>query len=169
MRVEVLVILGAVVASADCGWGSTSSESKLASRRRNGTSPEMTIGLIVPHTNFGRREYTKAVNRTVGALRKSYYGRSKVQSKLYSFLDKYNFTQHSVQLSMMRLTPSPTGKVQQPEYFFFQNFQTLRVFSRGYSSNRSIIRDGQARKARFLSTGYTSYPAFEELIILIIR
>ncbi|XP_028523202.1 glutamate receptor ionotropic, NMDA 2B isoform X6 [Apis cerana] len=108
MRVEVLVILGAVVASADCGWGSTSSESKLASRRRNGTSPEMTIGLIVPHTNFGRREYTKAVNRTVGALRKSYYGRSKVQSKLYSFLDKYNFTQHSVQLSMMRLTPSPT-------------------------------------------------------------
>ncbi|XP_031364187.1 glutamate receptor ionotropic, NMDA 2B isoform X6 [Apis dorsata] len=107
MRVEILAILGALVASADCGWRSTILESKLASRRWNGTSPEMTIGLIVPHTNFGRREYTKAVNRTVGGLRKS-YGRSKGQSKLYSFLDKYNFTQHSVQLSMMRLTPSPT-------------------------------------------------------------
>ncbi|XP_031771807.1 glutamate receptor ionotropic, NMDA 2B isoform X7 [Apis florea] len=103
MRVEILVILGALVASTDC-WRSTSPEStRLASRRRNGTSSEMTIGLIVPHTNFGRREYTKAVNRTVGSLRKS-----KGQSKLYSFLDKYNFTQHSVQLSMMRLTPSPT-------------------------------------------------------------
>lgn len=120
MRVEVLVILGALVASTDC-WRSTSPEStRLASRRRNGTSSEMTIGLIVPHTNFGRREYTKAVNRTVGSLRKS-----KGQSKLYSFLDKYNFTQHSVQLSMMRLTPSPTGNVHKPSisFFFFLFFR----------------------------------------------
>lgn len=115
MRVEVLVILGALVASADCGSRSTISESKPASRKRNGTSPEtITIGLIVPHTNFGRREYTKAVNRTVGALHKS-YGRSK--SKSYSFLDKYNFTQHAVQLRMMSLTPSPSGKASRV-YFF---------------------------------------------------
>lgn len=127
MRVEILAILGALVASADCGWRSTILESKLASRRWNGTSPEMTIGLIVPHTNFGRREYTKAVNRTVGGLRKS-YGRSKGQSKLYSFLDKYNFTQHSVQLSMMRLTPSPTGKVSRVFLFFF-SFPQISKFS----------------------------------------
>lgn len=152
MRVEILAILGALVASADCGWRSTILESKLASRRWNGTSPEMTIGLIVPHTNFGRREYTKAVNRTVGGLRKS-YGRSKGQSKLYSFLDKYNFTQHSVQLSMMRLTPSPTGKVSRVFLFSFlsSNFKilfrtpsshSLRFLTRGifeYSDDRSII------------------------------
>lgn len=144
MRVEILAILGALVASADCGWRSTILESKLASRRWNGTSPEMTIGLIVPHTNFGRREYTKAVNRTVGGLRKS-YGRSKGQSKLYSFLDKYNFTQHSVQLSMMRLTPSPTGKVSRVFLFFFpflklQNSLSNSIFSLTALSHSRNIR-----------------------------
>ncbi|KOC67486.1 Glutamate [NMDA] receptor subunit epsilon-2 [Habropoda laboriosa] len=108
MRVELLLILGTFVTSGDCGWRSTIGESGVheSSRRRNGSLPKMTIGLVVPHTNFGVREYTKAVNRTVGSLRKT-YGKLKGQSK-YSFLDKYDFTQHSVRLSMMTLTPSPT-------------------------------------------------------------
>ena len=105
MRAELLLILGALVISGDCGRRPIGdSVIHELSRRRNGSLPKMSIGLVVPHTNFGVREYTKAVNRTVGSLRRS-YGRTKGQSK-YSFLDKYNFTQ---KLSMMTLTPSPTG------------------------------------------------------------
>lgn len=107
MRVELLLILCSFVISSDCGWRSTIGEGggHESSRRRNSSLPKMTIGLVVPHTNFGVREYTKAVNRTVGWLRKS-YDRLRGPS---SFLDKYDFTQHSVRLSMMTLTPSPTG------------------------------------------------------------
>ncbi|XP_043509315.1 glutamate receptor ionotropic, NMDA 2B isoform X11 [Frieseomelitta varia] len=103
MRAELLLILGALVISGDCNRRPTG-ESVVheLSKRRNGSLPKMSIGLVVPHTNFGVREYTKAVNRTVGSLR-----RTKGQSK-YSFLDKYDFTQNSVRLSMMTLTPSPT-------------------------------------------------------------
>lgn len=111
MRVELLLILGTFVISGDCGRRVTISESGVpeSSRRRNGSLPKMSIGLVVPHTNFGVREYTKAVNRTVGFLRKG--GKLKGQNKHSgsSFLDKYDFTQHSVRLSMMTLTPSPTG------------------------------------------------------------
>lgn len=108
MRAELLLILGALVISGDCSRrpisGSVVHES---SRLRNGSLPKMSIGLVVPHTNFGVREYTKAVNRTVGSLRKSYI-RTKGHN-MYNFLDKYDFTQNSVRLSMMTLTPSPTG------------------------------------------------------------
>jgi len=68
--------------------------------------PELSIGLIVPHTSFSVREYTRAINRAVVNLRKS---RAKGQSK-FSFLDKYQFTPSQVNLTMMKLTPSPTGK-----------------------------------------------------------
>ncbi|KAK9310336.1 hypothetical protein QLX08_000335 [Tetragonisca angustula] len=108
MRAELLLILGALVIPGDCGRKPIGeSMDHESSRRRNGSLPKMSIGLVVPYTNFGVREYTKAVNRTVGSLRKT-YTRTKGHSK-YSFLDKYDFTQNSVRLSMMTLTPSPTG------------------------------------------------------------
>ncbi|XP_060833233.1 glutamate receptor ionotropic, NMDA 2B isoform X8 [Bombus pascuorum] len=110
MRVELLLILGTFVFSGDCGRRVTISESGVpeSSRRRNGSLPKMSIGLVVPHTNFGVREYTKAVNRTVGFLRKGGKLRGQNKHSGSSFLDKYDFTQHSVRLSMMTLTPSPT-------------------------------------------------------------
>lgn len=106
MRAELLLILGALVISGDCGRRPMEPVVRESSRRRNGSLPKMSIGLVVPHTNFGVREYTKAVNRTVGSLRKSY---SRKGHNKYNFLDDYDFTQNSVRLSMMTLTPSPTG------------------------------------------------------------
>ncbi|XP_076764022.1 glutamate ionotropic receptor NMDA type subunit 2 isoform X10 [Xylocopa sonorina] len=105
MRVEILLILGTLVTSGDCGWRTTISESGAheTSKRRNASSlPRLTVGLVVPHTNFGVREYRKTVNRTVTSLH-----RMKGQNR-FSFLRKYEFTQQSVELSMMTLTPSPT-------------------------------------------------------------
>ncbi|XP_015431881.1 PREDICTED: glutamate receptor ionotropic, NMDA 2B-like, partial [Dufourea novaeangliae] len=107
MRVEVFLIVGTLVVSTSCGWRSTAGETGVheTSRNRTGFLPELTIGLIVPHTNFGAREYTKAVNRVVGNLHKEH---AKDQT-MFTFLDKYDFKQDQVKLTMMTLTPSPTA------------------------------------------------------------
>ncbi|XP_076386340.1 glutamate ionotropic receptor NMDA type subunit 2 isoform X9 [Megachile rotundata] len=109
MRIELFLIVAVFVVAGDCGWRSRTGESGAheSSRRRNGSLPTLTIGLIVPHTNFGVREYTKTVNRAVSSLHKG-HARMKEQAK-FSFLNMYNFTAESVRLTMMRLTPSPTA------------------------------------------------------------
>lgn len=61
------------------------------------------VGLIAPHTNFGKREYLRAINSAVNGLAK---GRG---TKL-TFLANYDFTVANVHFDMMSLTPSPTGK-----------------------------------------------------------
>lgn len=104
MRVELFFILGTLVVFTSCGWRSSGGDAGVyeLSRGRNSSLPKLTIGLIVPHTNFGVRAYTKAVNRTIRNLNK---GHTKEGAR-FTFLDKYDFTQH---LIMMTLTPSPTG------------------------------------------------------------
>lgn len=64
--------------------------------------PELNIGLIIRHTNFGVREYTKAVKNAIGGLHKS-------KGHQFQFLKKFNFTPHHVHLTLMQLTPTPTG------------------------------------------------------------
>lgn len=107
----VLLTVGALgvpaLSRSTDGWKSTSVQQDSA-RDSNVSLPELTVGLIVPHTNFGAREYTRAINKAVVNLRKG-YAKTKAQSK-FTFLEKYNFTQPQVRNTMMRLTPSPTGK-----------------------------------------------------------
>lgn len=66
--------------------------------------PELTIGLILPHTSFGVRDYLRAINNAVASLSRS-RGR-----KLVVYTQKYRFTQKQVHSTMMKLTPSPTGE-----------------------------------------------------------
>lgn len=61
------------------------------------------VGLIAPHTNFGKREYLRAISSAVTGLAK---GRG---TKL-TFLANYDFTVQNIHFDMMSLTPSPTGK-----------------------------------------------------------
>lgn len=63
----------------------------------------MNVGLLLPHTNFGVREYTKAINNAVAGLH-----RSQRQRRL-EWLKKYAFSTTNVHSDMMKLTPSPTG------------------------------------------------------------
>lgn len=65
----------------------------------------LTIGLLVPHTNFGVREYVRAVNQAVAGLT-----RSRGVSRKFDFMRKYNFTQANVHSAYMTLTPAPKGK-----------------------------------------------------------
>ena len=105
----VLLMVGALVASSRDGLKSSIGQIDHQKLMRGNTSlPKLSIGLIVPHTNFGVREYTRAINKAVLNLHKG-HGRTKGQSR-FSFLDKYEFTPSQVNSTMMKLTPSPTGK-----------------------------------------------------------
>ncbi|GLV39529.1 NMDA receptor 2 [Carabus blaptoides fortunei] len=67
-------------------------------------SPELSqlnIGLIVPHTNFGVREYTRAIHTAVTGLHKS-------RGPKFNFLKNFTFTPHNVHSVLMELTPTPT-------------------------------------------------------------
>jgi hypothetical protein len=63
----------------------------------------VTIGLILPHTNFGVRDYIRAIKGAVEKLTKS-------RGPKLNFLKKYGFSPTEVHSVMMTLTPSPTGE-----------------------------------------------------------
>lgn len=112
MRVSyVLLIIGVLVVTATDGRKSsiTDETGQQESVSSNNTpSTKLTVGLIVPHTNFGAREYMRAINRAIGNLHRG-HNRTKDQAR-FTFLNKYEFTQRQVRDTMMKLTPSPTGK-----------------------------------------------------------
>lgn len=107
----VLLMMGVLVAtSSDVKNRLKSSIGQPAhqefNKTRNITSLQnLTVSMIVPYTNFGAREYSRAINKVVQNLYKG-HSRTKSQSK-FSFLDKYRL---QVSHRMMKLTPSPTGK-----------------------------------------------------------
>lgn len=74
------------------------------SKSLNQQNDSLNIGLILPHTNFGVREYIRAINNAVANLHKS-----RAMTKGLSFLKKYNFGNKNVHHVLMKLTPSPTG------------------------------------------------------------
>lgn len=63
----------------------------------------LNVGLLLPHTNFGVREYTRAINNAVSGLH-----RSQKQRRI-DWLRMYSFSPANVHTDMMKLTPSPTG------------------------------------------------------------
>lgn len=66
---------------------------------------QLHVGLIAPHTNFGKREYVRAINSAVNGLKK-------IRGQELSFLSlssNHDFTVSNVHFDMMSLTPSPTA------------------------------------------------------------
>lgn len=97
MMVSLLFTLG-LLGSVTCTFYTHS-------KSLNQLNDTLNIGLILPHTNFGVREYIRAINNAVANLH-----RSRVMAKGLSFLKKYNFSNKNVHHVLMKLTPSPTGK-----------------------------------------------------------
>lgn len=64
---------------------------------------QLNIGLIAPHTNFGKREYLRAINTAVQGL-------AKTRGAKLTFLKDYSFEPRNIHFDMMSLTPSPTGE-----------------------------------------------------------
>lgn len=65
---------------------------------------EFNIGLIAPHTNFGKREYLRAINSAILTLQK-------MKANKLGFLKDFSFSSTNVHFDMMSLTPSPTSKI----------------------------------------------------------
>uniref|UniRef100_A0A1A9ULP2 Uncharacterized protein n=1 Tax=Glossina austeni TaxID=7395 RepID=A0A1A9ULP2_GLOAU len=62
---------------------------------------QLYIGLIAPHTNFGKREYLRAIHSAVSGL-------NKTRGAKLTFLKDYQFEPRNIRFDMMSLTPSPT-------------------------------------------------------------
>lgn len=79
--------------------------------------PALHVGLIVPHTNFGKREYARTINKEMANINKATtaHARSRGHQIKVAFLNKYRFYQEqdkgSVKQVMFNLTPSPNGKL----------------------------------------------------------
>lgn len=62
----------------------------------------LTVGIILPYTSFGVREYKRVMNLAVTNLHRG-------RGQRFEFLKKYQFGAEQVKSTMMKLTPSPTG------------------------------------------------------------
>lgn len=81
----------------------------VATRREPGpgktaNNRNLTVAILLPHTNFGVREYNKVINEAVKALHKN-------RPQRFQFLQTHHLAVENVKMKMMKLTPSPTGKV----------------------------------------------------------
>lgn len=59
------------------------------------------IGIIAPHTNFGRREYLRAINSAIGTLQKTLTKGN---------ISMFTTNNTKIHFDMMSLTPSPTSE-----------------------------------------------------------
>lgn len=72
----------------------------------------LSLGLLLPHTTFKVREYSKAVQTAMISLRK----------QDLSFLHTYRFQVSDIHTDMLKVNPSPTGR------FFFLYIKVLNFF-----------------------------------------
>lgn len=72
--------------------------------KKDDQKEEFNIGLIAPHTNFGKREYLRAINSAIQTL-------NKMKGTKMKFLEDFSFSSTNVHFDMMSLTPSPTSKL----------------------------------------------------------
>jgi ionotropic glutamate receptor NMDA 2B len=91
------------LSSSMSAWRSSSSGGTHHHGDKKHKEGNVTVGLILPHTNFGVREYLRSVKEAVEKLTKS-------RGPKLNFLKKFEFSNKQVHSVMMTLTPSPTGK-----------------------------------------------------------
>ncbi|KAM7349893.1 glutamate ionotropic receptor NMDA type subunit 2 isoform 2-T4 [Cochliomyia hominivorax] len=68
----------------------------------SGNKEQLYIGLIAPHTNFGKREYLRAIHTAVSGL-------NRTRGAKLTFFKDYQFEPRNIRFDMMSLTPSPTA------------------------------------------------------------
>lgn len=99
----VLMLLLAVLPSPATYALRTANGGSSLSKGIGSNKEQLNIGLIAPHTNFGKREYLRSINNAVTGL-------TKTRGAKLTFLKDYSFEQKNIHFDMMSLTPSPTGK-----------------------------------------------------------
>ncbi|KAG5684927.1 hypothetical protein PVAND_014135 [Polypedilum vanderplanki] len=76
--------------------------SNTLSNSNSQSSNQLNIGLVAPHTNFGKREYLRAINSAVTGL-------SKARGQKLTFLKDYEFNPGNIHFEALTLNPSPTA------------------------------------------------------------
>ena len=62
--------------------------------------PALNVGLIVPFSNFLKKQYEKSVGAAVSGIKK----------KKFSWSYIYNLDEYTIHTEMMSINPSPTGE-----------------------------------------------------------
>ena len=62
--------------------------------------PALNVGLIVPFSNFLKKQYEKSVGAAVSGIKK----------KKFSWSYIYNMDEYTIHTEMMSINPSPTGE-----------------------------------------------------------
>lgn len=78
-------------------------KSKSTTTPTAGVVEQLNIGLLAPHTTFGKREYSKAFTSAIMNLQK-------MRDTKLGFLHEYEFKANNVHFNMIPLTPSPISK-----------------------------------------------------------
>lgn len=86
---------------------------------------EFSVGLIVPHTNFGKREYSRAITSALQQLQK-------IRGTKLNFLNQYSFQSNNVLFDMMPLTPSPTKILKTVCNVFLENNVSAFIYLMNY-------------------------------------
>ncbi|KAK6630957.1 hypothetical protein RUM44_003129 [Polyplax serrata] len=108
----------------------------------------LTIAIILPHTNFGVREYKRVTNAAINNLHRG-------RGQRFEFLKKYQFGSEQVKSTMMTLTPSPTAILNS----LCQEFLTVNVSAILYLMNYEKYGRSTASAQYFLQlAGYLGIP-----------
>ena len=78
--------------------------------------PALNVGLIVPFSNFLKKQYEKSVGAAVSGIKK----------KKFSWSYIYNLDEYTIHTEMMSINPSPTGEPDRKSIFRSRIF--LNVF-----------------------------------------
>ncbi|BFG00561.1 glutamate receptor ionotropic NMDA 2B [Drosophila madeirensis] len=109
---------------------------------------QLNIGLIAPHTNFGKREYLRSINNAVTGL-------TKTRGAKLTFLKDYSFEQKNIHFDMMSLTPSPTAILST----LCKEFLRVNVSAILYMMNNEQFGHSTASAQYFLQlAGYLGIP-----------
>ncbi|KAM8701709.1 hypothetical protein ACLKA7_001829 [Drosophila subpalustris] len=100
LLLNMLLLLAATTTTTTTALRLTNGGNSL-SKNVGANKEQLNIGLIAPHTNFGKREYLRSINNAVAGL-------TKTRGAKLTFLKDYSFEQKNIHFDMMSLTPSPT-------------------------------------------------------------
>lgn len=109
----ILALLTLITATQQLHIKSASKSSRKLDLERTDEKKEpeketLNIGLIIPYTNFGKRDFQRAINSAIQSLSKIGGGATKT-----GITNNTIFSAQNVHFDMMSLTPSPTGKYTQ--------------------------------------------------------
>lgn len=98
-----IMLFVAVILIYSCPFSQAIRLTNSMTKSSSANKEQLYIGLIAPHTNFGKREYLRAIHTAVSGL-------NRTRGAKLTFFKDYQFEPRNIRFDMMSLTPSPTGK-----------------------------------------------------------